>query len=653
MKNMHAAELKAVFDSEDFENEYHSDAPLGAFVTALGTRFALWAPTAERVTLYLHTSGHEGWAYASHAMTRGERGVWSFETQENLDGVYYGYDVTVDGATRFIADPYARACGLNGVRSMVVDLSRTDPPGWADDRAPARGSEDVICEIHVGDFSADPHSGVPEAYRGKYKALTLADTTLDGKGRHPTCVAYLRQQGFTHVELMPVQDFGSVNEGGSPEAFNWGYDPVNHSVPEGSYSTDPTHGEVRIRELKEAVQALHKSGLRVIMDVVYNHTYRLEGSCLFGAVPWYYYRQNEDGSASNGSGCGSELASERSMCARYILDSVLYWAEEYHIDGFRFDLMGLLDTALMNRIRRALDARYGEGEKLVFGEPWSGGRSAERPGTQLCHKGNMALLDAQIGAFCDDTRDAVKGGLYDPRSRGFASYGDFNAAWMACCVRGWAGQEYPLHPFIAPSQTVSYVSSHDDWTLWDKLVYALHGDRRFSPRREDVVRANRLAAAITLCCQGRLFMLSGEDFARTKLGRRNTYNAALRVNRLDWRRSVRFRDLAAYYRGLIALRKQLPCLCDKREQARQRLLEVMEITPRAAAVRLHNGGADSRWSQILLALNTDGEACTLALPQGRWAVLCDGESSLLWEKPETAEGETVLAPVSMTVFGLL
>ena len=649
MKNMRAAALKAVFDSKDFEDRFSCDAPLGACVTQGGTHFALWAPTAERVTLYLHTSGHEGWAYASHALTRGERGLWTWETDENLDGVYYGYDVTVDGVTRFIADPYARACGLNGVRSMVVDLSRTNPPGWENDRPPARQSEDVICEIHVGDFSADPHCGVPEAYRGKYKALTLTDTTLDGRGRHPTCVAHLRRQGFTHVELMPVQDFGSVDEGGGPGAFNWGYDPVNHSVPEGAYSTDPYHGEVRIRELKEAVQALHRSGLRVIMDVVYNHTFRLEGSCLFGAVPWYDYRQNGDGSASNGSGCGSELASERSMCARYILDSVLYWAEEYHIDGFRFDLMGLLDTALMNRIRRALDERCGEGEKLVFGEPWSGGRSAERPGTQLCHKGNLSLLDAQIGAFCDDTRDAVKGGLYDPRSRGFASYGDFNAAWLACCVRGWAG---PDLPFRAPSQTVTYASSHDDWTLWDKLAYALGDGRHFAPRQEAIVRANRLAAAITFCCQGRLFMLSGEDFARTKLGMRNTYNASLRVNRLDWRRAVRFRDLAAYYRGLIALRKQLPCLCDKGGQAWQRLLEVIEITPRAAAVLLDNGGGDSRWARILLAANTDGEACTLSLPQGRWAVLCDGESSFLWEKPRLAEGETVLAPVSMTVFGL-
>jgi len=648
MKNQHAATLKAVFDSEDFEVEYHYTGELGASVSEKGTRFALWAPTAERVVLYLHESGHEGWAYASMEMTRGERGVWTWETDKNLDGVYYGYDVTANGATRFIADPYARACGLNGVRSMVIDLARTNPPGWEDDRAPERQSEDVIYEIHVKDFSWDPASGVPEAWRGKYKALTLADTTAGGKGRFPTCVNHIRRQGFTHVELMPVYDFGSVDEGGAPDAFNWGYDPVNYNVPEGSYATDPYRGEVRIRELKEAVQALHRAGLRVIMDVVYNHTYRLENSCLFGAAPWYYYRQNADGSASNGSGCGSEIASERSMCARYILDSVLYWAEEYHIDGFRFDLMGLLDVNLMNRIRQELDNRYGEGEKLIFGEPWSGGRSAERAGTQLCHKGNMHLLHSGVGAFCDDTRDAVKGNVFDARGRGFVSGGDFNAAWLACCVRGWAGRDMP---FDAPSQTITYLSSHDDWTLWDKLVCAMHGDRRFAQMHDDILRANRLAAAIACCCQGRLFMLSGEDFARTKLGVRNTYQSPLRINRLDWKRRVRFRALAEYYRGLIALRKQLPALCDKRETAQHRLLEESEIAPGAAAVLLDNGGGKSPYAQLMILVNTRTDECTAHLPGDGWAVLCDGESSMLWKKPKPAPQACVLAPLTLTLLG--
>ena len=648
MKNQHAATLKAVFDSEDFEVTYHYTGELGASVSEKGTRFALWAPTAQRVRLYLHESGHEGWAYESIDLTRGERGVWTWETKQNLDGVYYGYDVTVDGVTRFVADPYAKACGVNGVRSMVIDLARTNPPGWESDCAPARQAEDFIYEIHVKDFSFDPHSGVPEAWRGKYKALTLADTTVDGKGKHPTCVNHIKRQGFTHVELMPVYDYGSVDEAGDPSAFNWGYDPVNYNVPEGSYATDPFHGEVRIRELKEAVQALHRAGLRVIMDVVYNHTYRLEGSCLFGAVPWYYYRQNADGSASNGSGCGSEIASERSMCGRYILDSVLYWAEEYHIDGFRFDLMGLMDVGLLNRIRSELDSRYGAGEKLMFGEPWSGGRSAERAGTQLCHKGNLKLLHTGVGAFCDDTRDAVKGSVFDADRGGFVSGGEFNAAWLACCVRGWSGKELP---FAAPSQTITYLSSHDDWTLWDKLIHTLYGDRRYVYSRTEALRANKLAAAINFCCQGRIFMLSGEDFARTKLGVRNTYRTALRINRLDWKRSVRFGELAAYYRGLIALRKRLPGLCDKSETAQHRLIEVSEIAPGASAVLLDNRGAGSAHDALMILVNTRRDACRVFLPQGAWEALCDGESSFLWEKAAPMPQELLLAPVSLTLLG--
>ena len=644
MEHQEAA-FKALFDSAEFEAQYHCDEPLGAQITPDGTRFALWAPTAQRVVLYLHESGHEGWAYAAHELVRGERGRWTWETAENLDGVYYGYDVTVDGVTRFIADPYARACGLNGVRSMVVDLSATNPPGWENDRAPARQAEDVIAEIHIKDFSWDAHSGVPQAMRGKYKALTLTQTTLDGRGKHPTCVAYLLAQGFTHVELMPVQDYGSVDEGGRADAFNWGYDPVNYNVPEGSYASDPTRGEVRIREFKEAVQALHAAGLRVIMDVVYNHTQWLEGSCLFGAVPWYDYRQHTDGSAANGSGCGNEMASERSMCSRYILDSVLYWAEEYHIDGFRFDLMGLMDTGLLERIRRALDSRYGAGEKLIFGEPWRCGESAERPGTALCGKENIRLLDAQTGAFCDDTRDAVRGSLWDRASRGFAAYGPFNAEWLACCIRGWAGEGLP---FAVPSQTINYLSAHDDWTLWDKLTAAL-GGRRFAERREEVVRASKLAAALLFCCQGRLFMLAGEDFARTKRGIRNTYRSPLAINRIDWRRTVRFADVSAYYRGLIALRKRLACLCDKRAQAYERLLAVETLSPYAAAVLLDNAG--ERWTQVITAVNTGGEACRLTLPPGVWDVLCDGADSFLWEHPCAVSGEVELAPVSVTIFG--
>jgi len=636
------AKCKALFDSEEFEKEYHCDAPLGALCSGEGTHFALWAPTAQAVTLRLYGEGHWGEAFAVMSLVRGARGLWTADLGDNLDGVYYDYEVTVDGQTRQTADPYARACGANGWRSMVIDLTRTAPEGWDEDRAPARQAEDIIYELHVKDFSWDASSGVPQEYRGKYKALTIDGTRRGGKGRTPTCLAHLKRLGVTHVQLLPVYDYGSVDECAdqrNPNVFNWGYDPVNYNVPEGSYATDPYHGEVRIRELKEAVQALHRAGLRVIMDVVYNHTYHLD-SWLLRTAPWYHYRQTDDGSASNGSGCGSEIATERSMCTRYILDSVLYWAEEYHIDGFRFDLMGLMDAPLMERIRSELDRRYGAGEKLVYGEPWTGGTPHARPGTALCHKQQLRKLSPGIGAFCDGLRDGVKGSVFEAKAGGFVSGGPFSAQHVAQCIRGYAGAQ---DVFSAPSQTIAYLSAHDDWTLWDKLVMTVAGDRRFVPLRESVLRANKLAAATYFCCQGRPFFLGGEEFGRTKLGERNSYRSSLRINRMDWNRAGKGRELVNYYRGLIALRKKLPALQDKSTQAGERIREVWEIGPRAAAIRMDNTGAGSTFDELLLCFNYDREAVHLDLPQGQWTVLADEEDSFLHEHPRLIGGRTSIA----------
>lgn len=646
---MTAKNRKHTFDSPEFERRYHCDEALGSFCGQWGTRFLLWAPTAEEVRLNLYREGTGGTPIDQRLMEPGGRGLWRWETEDNLDGTYYDYWVTVDGICRASADPYARSCGLNGWRSMVIDLSHTDPQGWTVDRAPDLRPETVIYELHVKDFSWDPGSGVAPAYRGKYKALCQTDTTLDGDGIHPTGLAYLKELGITHVQLMPVFDYGSVDEAGDPEAFNWGYDPVNYNVPEGSYSTDPTHGAVRVRELKEAVQALHRNGIRVVMDVVYNHTYRLD-SWLWRTVPWYYYRQKADGTPSNGSGCGSDLASERSMCGKYILDSVLYWAEEYHMDGFRFDLMGLLDVELMNRIRATLDERYGRGEKLVYGEPWGADQTHARPGTALCHKGQLFRLDEQIGAFCDATRDAVKGGVMEENDVGFVNGGPLTADWLACCVRGWAG-ENKAFPVRAPSQTVTYISCHDDWTLWDKLVCTMDRERRFDRFQPELLRANRLAAAICFSCQGRLFLLSGEEFGRTKRGIRNSYRSSLAVNQLDWRRAWENQELVEYYRGLIALRMRLTGLQDKSRQAAGRIFAVSEPAENCVTLQVDNTGGDSRWRTLFLAYSARNEETVLTLPDGRWEILVDDASSTRWQNPETVEGAIRLAPVSVLFLG--
>ena len=639
--------LSEWFGSAAFREEFHCGEPLGSFCGEAGTRFALWSPMAQGVTLNLYADGSRGDAFARIPMRRGERGLWQAEDPRNLDGVYYDYDVTADGVCRRTGDPYARACGLNGRRSMVIDLARTNPPGWESDRAPARAAEDVIAEVHVKDFSIDPASGVSPAHRGKYLAFCETDTTLCGDGVHPTGVAYLRRQGVTHVQLMPVFDFGSVDEG-NPEDYNWGYDPVNYNVPEGSYATDAAHGEVRIRELKQAIAALHRSGLRVVMDVVYNHTMSLDVP-LFASAPWYFYRQRRDGRPSNGSGCGNELAAERSMCARYILDSVLYWAEEYHIDGFRFDLMGLLPVNLMTRIRKELDKRYGRGEKLLYGEPWTGGRPGPHSGAHLAGREHLSAMPG-VGAFCDATRDAVKGSVFDDRAPGFVNGGGFNAQWLACCVRGWVqtGDAFPVN---APAQTITYLSAHDDLTLFDKLVATLDPGRDYDALSPRLLRANRLAAAINFFCQGRPFFLLGEEAARTKRGDHNSYRSGAEVNRIDWRRVWAAQELVDYYRGLIALRRQLPALCDKGKHAASRIADVYAPADGTAVIVLDNAGRGSAYAHVLLAVNVREEARRAVLPPGEWLTLCDGESTFRWQSPQPVSGEAELPPVSALILG--
>ena len=636
---------KQWFDSKEFENAFHCDAPMGAFCGKNGTLLRLWAPTAQAVALHFYTDGKLGSPAETVFPEKGENGTWVYRTERNLDGLYYDYEVTVDGETRRTADPYAKACGVNGERSMVLDLRRTDPDGWEHDQAPAHTPEQVIYELHVKDFSWDPAGGFEPNDRGRFSAFLRTGTTLNGDGIHPTGIDYLKHLGVTHIQILPMYDYGSVDEEHPESGYNWGYDPVNYNAPEGSYSSDPYHGEVRIRQLKEMIAFLHAQGFRVIMDVVYNHTFKLH-SYLFNAVPWYYYRQEQDGSAANGSGCSNDLASERSMCGKYILDSALYWVEEYHIDGFRFDLMGLLDDKLMNRIQSELDIRYGRGEKLVYGEPWRAADTAPRPGTVLCTKDNLRKLDPAIGAFSDDTRDAVKGSVMDLNAVGFVNGGGITAEVLRKCVTGWV---LPDGPNQAPSQTITYLSCHDDWTLWDKLVYTLDPEKNYSGSDSTVMQANRLAAAINFCCQGRLFIHAGEEFGRTKGGIKNSYCSSAEINQLDWARAWAHQDLVDYYRGLIALRMQLPGLQDKSADAKSRLLWSKDIAPNCAAVCLDN--SNGKWSRLLMIFNCSDTDHTVSLPDGQWQYLVDGTSSFRWQKADFHAGSCALMPHSALILG--
>ena len=531
----------------------------------------------------------------------------------------YGVADEATAATQVSQDPEASAdvfMFANDTLTIMTDANALAKFGGTyREEIEASNTPEVLKSLTMN----DELYGVPFTTN---KAFTCENTTLEGEGRFPTGISYLKKLGVNYVQIMPMYDYGSVDESGEIPGFNLGYDPVNYNVPEGSYSTDPYHGEVRIKELKEMVQSLHKNGFRVIMDVVYNHTYSLE-SWFQKTAPWYFYRVWEDGSISNGSACGNDVASERTMCAKYILESVLDWTEEYHIDGFRFDLMGLLDVKLMNQIRRELDARYGKGEKLVFGEPWRAEKTAMEGEALPADKEHIGLLDEQIGMFSDDTRDAIKGSVFE------------------------ADETLEVK---APSQIITYVSAHDNHTLWDKLSETTKNKKQ---RQKEY----RLAAGIYLTCQGTPFFLSGEEFARTKGGRDNTYNASIDINRLNWKQAEKEQELIEYYRGMIGLRKQLPGLCDKSAEAKERI-QTLQKRPGCVGFLADNRANDKEatkqqngWEKLCIIYNANQKSENIHLSEGTWEILADGEDSYRWKMPVEIAREAVASPVSILILG--
>ena len=643
------AQWKTLFENVPFHRENYYTGPLGPDYTPGGTCLRLWAPTAEAVTVTLYHKGDGGVVLGTKPLVRGAHGVWSVWLPGEQHGRYYTFAVTVDGVTRETGDPYARAAGVNGVRSMIVDLARTAPSGWERDVRPnIPPAQRAVWEVSVRDFSQDAASGVRPAWRGKYMAFTQQGTTLHGDGIHPTCLNYLKRLGVKYVQLMPIFDFGSVDEA-KPllRQYNWGYDPTNFNVPEGSYSTDSTRGEVRIRECREMIAALHAAGIGVVMDVVYNHTYRTENP-LNNTVPYYFFRQNPDGSFSNGSGCGNEFASERPMARRYLIDSILYWAKEYHIDGFRFDLMGLYDAESINAVRAALDSLPGGRDILLYGEPWQGGASQLH--RYEANKANLAMLNERVGIFCDDTRDAIKGGCFDAREPGYVegkpgSFWDIGAAVAAWC----RSDRLPPH---APSQIVSYVSAHDNFTLWDKLLCVRYEKPEFTARDTVALAQNRLAAGIYLTSFGLPFMQAGEEFARTKKGVGNSYRSSPTLNRLDWNRAEKYHALVDYYRGLLALRAAFPRLGSTDRHAPEALQFFALEQPLVGWTLPAVWGDGAAWSALCVFYNPTDTTRTVSLPAGQWKLLSDGTSSSLWRgQSRIFANKTTLAPYSATVFG--
>lgn len=627
--------------SKDFDKKFRYDGKdLGAACTEEGTIFKIWSPLADRVTLHLYSDGDinvTGSEIKTIELNPEENGVWEKNISGDLHGKYYSYEILRGDEVIYTADPYAVSCNCNGSRSMVTDLKRTNPAGFEEDKTPVLGKEQIIYELHVKDFSHDPDSGIPEKYRGKYKAFTSTGTNTE----YPTCVDYLKKLGVTHVHLLPFYDYAALDEAGDENQFNWGYDPLNYNVPEGSYATNPHDGTVRIRECKEMIQALHRAGIRVVMDVVYNHTYS-EDSWLERTVPGYYCRRTKDGTLASGSACGNDMAVGRAMVDNYIANSVMYWAKEYHLDGFRFDLMGLLTVELMNRIRKEMDEEFGKGEILLYGEPWRADESPMEEGTLPALKENLEYLDENIAVFSDDIRDVVKGHVFYAEEPGFVNGGKNLEKTILSAVAGWRNGGGSVIP-KSSSQIISYVSAHDNFTLWDKLVLTIRDvenahdkddPKLFTEKHPKVLAANKLAALIYFTCQGYVFFQAGEEFGRTKLGDENSYRSAPEINMLRWHQTVEFGDLLSYYQGLIRLRKKMPGLYDKSPEACKRIRQEEIHQDGVVSFFLDNSSKENTnstespsYRELYIIYNAGQEKATVPVPQGEWKILADGEQT--------------------------
>lgn len=631
-----AAEKKTVTDYQAYaanlDKSAYSGNDLGASYSKKATTFKVWSPNAAsvRVNIFEHGSDNEGDAGSimSRAMSLDKTtGVWSVTINGDLLNKYYTYSVTHGKTTKETADVYAKACGVNGQRSMVVDLSTTNPDGWENDKhvLVQNQTDASVWEISVADFSSSESSGVSEANRGKYLAFTEEGTTVNGvQGASSTCVDYLKKLGVKYVQIMPFYDFGSVDESKNiMDQYNWGYDPVNYNCPEGSYSTNPKKGEVRIKECKQMIQALHNAGIGVIMDVVYNHTYTSD-SWLQRTVPNYYYRMNNDGTFSNGSGCSNDTASEHLMFRKYMIDSVTYWASEYHIDGFRFDLMGLHDVTTMNSIRTALDNLYADGsgsQILMYGEAWDMATNCDE-GTVLASQKNLKQLSDRIGAFDDTIRDAIKGST-GGTDGAFVQEGSRRAnlktgiAGQSDTTTGWAN---------VPSQCVTYASCHDNLCLYDKLVGSVYGaDGKYRKRYEDLVAMNKLSAAIVITSQGIPFSLGGEEFCRSKDGDENSYASSRKENMLDWENVDLYSDVIEYYRGLYKIRDAFAAFSDS-TAATANSLTYLSNVPKGVTGYTINNTESGKWSQMCVIFNGSDSAQNVTA-KGDWVVLADNKTA--------------------------
>lgn len=611
--------------------------------TPESTRFEVWAPTADSVCVDLYRGDNLVDQIDMHPSADG---LWQAEAAGDRRGEYYAFRVKCGG--KWLAPTagiFARAVSVNGDRGAIVDMRATDPEGWADDRAPQMRalSGIVIYEMHYRDMTAHASAGCDRG--GKYVAMAQRGTrSAEGLA---TCLDHLRELGVSHVHLLPTADFGSIDESiAGSDAYNWGYEPKNYNVPEGSYSTDAADPELRIREFKQMVAAMHAAGLRVVMDVVYNHTTDT-GRCGFElTVPGYFYRTTADGGLANGSGCGNETASEREMMRKFIVESLEYWVEEYHIDGFRFDLMAIHDIETMNLIRSRLSAI--DPSILLYGEGWAASDPAY-DAELLAFKRNTHCMPG-IAAFSDDMRDALRGKL-DCSAGGFIHGAGGNAEAVKFGIAG--GIEHPDISYheaawaAEPTQHISYVSCHDDHCLRDRLEI-------ISPEADEheLLRMDKLAQTAVFTSQGIPFIFCGEELYRTKQHVGNSYNSPDAINAIDWGLKSRYSDLCDYYRGLVAMRRAHPAFCLGNAEAVRRHLEFLPSDNECVvAFRLRDIDSVDSARSIVVVLNGSRERAEVAIPEAAYLTVardgrfCDGNTAP--QRTGVASAEPVSATVMM------
>lgn len=626
------------YSSKAFENAFtYSESDLGTTWSQEKTRFRVWAPTAKDVTVKLYKSGNYGTSdhLESIHMLYDVNGTWVAEKEGNLNGIYYTYLVNVNGQQHEVCDPYARTTGVNGQRAMILDLSSTNPPNWETDIDPHYDdsiTQAVIYELHVRDMSAHYSSGIK--HKGKYLGIIESGKV---KGGIATGLNHLKNLGITHLHLLPVFDYGSVDEASREKQYNWGYDPMNFNVPEGSYATDPYNGAVRVSEMKQMIKGLHDNGISVIMDVVYNHVFHHEEFCFNRIVPEYFSRIDEYGNISNGSFCGNDTASERSMVRKYIVDSVNYWADEYHIDGFRFDLVGLIDTDTINEVIRTVHQKHPN--VIFYGEGWSMNTQLTKPGYRLTTQNNSSLVP-EFAFFSDTIRDLLRGSVFDNQLPGYVSGKICSKDELEACFMG-----VPMWS-TSPAQCINYVSCHDNHTLFDRLALAAPNA---SPEKR--IRMNRLAAAFCFLSQGVPFIQAGEEMLRSKPLRggrfeSNSYNAPDTMNSIKWNTLVKeeYRKTAAYYKGLIAFRKAHSSLhLTTRDQVWSQIHPFHCENPHTLSFIIEDDN-----ERIYIAFNADSQSVNLTLPEGKWQV-CIQEDIAGNTTLGEVRGSVSISPISALV----